>query len=128
MKHEALTKGIIAAAIEVHHELGAGILEKGYQLALAYELSARGHKVDCELLQSINYKGLEIPKAYRIDILVDNTVVLELKAIESIKEVHKAQLLTYLKMSGKPRGLLINFHVPLLKDGIRRIINTPPAQ
>ncbi len=124
MHLEDLTEQIIAAAIEVHRELGAGLLESSYERCLCHELSLRGIPYVCELQLPINYKGVRLDCGYRIDILVANAVVLEIKAVEHLEKIHEAQLLTYLRLGGWKVGLLINFNVPVLKDGIkRRVLN-----
>ena len=118
-----LSGQIIAAAIEVHKALGPGLLESVYQKCLAYELDELHIKYDLEKHLPIKYKGLEFKDAYRADIIIENKLIVEIKAVETILPVHKAQLLSYLKLSGVELGLLINFNVPLLKNGITRIIN-----
>jgi GxxExxY protein len=124
MELEALTEQIIAAAIEVHKELGAGLLESSYERCLCHELSLRGISYVCELQLPVNYKGMRVDCGYRVDIVVANAVVLEIKAVERIEKIHEAQLLTYLRLGGWKVGLLINFNVPVLKDGIkRRVLN-----
>ena len=117
---EKLTEAIIGAAIEVHKELGPGLLESAYAACLCHELMLRGFPFEQERPMPITYKGLQIDCGYRIDILVDGRVVVELKAVQELVPVHDAQLLTYLRLSGMRVGLLINFNVPVLKDGIRR--------
>lgn len=116
-----LTEQVIGAAIEVHRELGPGLLESAYEAALSHELTARGLTFARQVPVPVSYKGLPlIDCAYRLDFLVADALVLEIKAVESIEPIHEAQLLTYLRVSGKRVGLLINFNVPLLKNGIRR--------
>jgi GxxExxY protein len=117
-----LTQRIIGAAIEVHRQLGPGLLESAYEECLARELQLRGVAFDRQKPIPVVYKGVKLECGYRIDLLVENRVVVELKAIEAIAPVHEAVVLTYLKLSGNRVGLLINFHVPVLKDGIRRYI------
>ncbi|HZE25705.1 MAG TPA: GxxExxY protein [Blattabacteriaceae bacterium] len=114
---------VLDAAIAVHTALGPGLLESAYQACLAYELNSRGLKVQTQVPLPINYRGVLIDAAYRIDLLVDDLVIVELKAIERLMPIHEAQLLSYLKLSGKSLGLLINFHVLRLKDGYKRIVN-----
>lgn len=123
MNLDELTENIIGAAIEVHRELGPGLLESSYEKSLAHELSLRGITGRRQMRLPIVYKELEIDDAYRIDLLVEDQIIVELKTVDRIEDIHKAQLLTYLKMSGKSVGLLINFQSVLLKDGIRRIVN-----
>jgi len=121
-----LSEQIIGAAIEVHRELGPGVLEHSYEASLQHELSLRGLSSVRQLLLPLTYKGLIIPDSYRIDLLVDDKIVVEIKTVEALKPVHSAQLLTYLRMSGKSLGLLINFHVPLLREGLKRLVHHLP--
>ena len=118
-----LTSQIIAASIEVHKRLGPGLLESGYEACLVYELHKRGLKAIRQVEMPIIYDEVKIDVGYRIDIMVEDTVVLELKSVEKIIPLHEAQLLSYLKLSGKKVGLLINFNVTRLKDGITRMMN-----
>lgn len=118
-----LSEKIIGAAIEVHRELGPGLLESTYEACLAHELNLQGIKAVRQQKQPIHYKGLEIDEAYRIDVIVEDQIILELKVVDDLNNIHLAQLLTYLKLSGCSLGYLINFNVPLLKDGIRRVVN-----
>ena len=120
LMHEELTREIIGAAMEVHRELGPGLLESTYRICLCYELQLRGLRAETELDLPIVYKGVKLDGGYRIDVLVENTVVIELKAVEKVLPVCEAQLITYLRLSGNRVGLLINFNVPVLKDGITR--------
>ncbi|GHC59640.1 GxxExxY protein [Roseibacillus persicicus] len=124
MELNELSHAVIGAAMEVHKILGPGLLEASYQKALLHELHLRSIPCRCEVLLPITYKGLAIENAYRIDILVADTLIIELKAIEKTLPIHKAQLLTYLTLTGKPLGLLINFNTSLLKDGVTRVINS----
>ncbi len=117
------TETIIGKAIEVHRHLGPGLLESAYEACLMYELVQGGFMVEQQKPVSIHYKGVYIDCGYRIDLLVENSVVVELKAVEKLLPVHKAQLLSYLKLSGYKLGLLINFNVEILKNGIQRIMN-----
>ena len=121
-QHQELTHKIIAAAIEVHKILGPGLLESAYRLCLAFELENQGLHYQQELLIPILYKDRKIDCGFRLDFLVENAVVLELKSIEKILPVHEAQLLTYLRLTGKQVGLLINFNVTMLKNGIHRSV------
>ena len=114
---------IVAAAVEVHKYLGPGLLESAYELALCRELSLRGLKWRRQVELPVEYKGVKIDCAYRMDLLVEDTVVVEIKAVEDILPIHQAQLLTYLRLSGKKLGLILNFHVALMKDGIVRMVN-----
>jgi GxxExxY protein len=120
LKHENLKETIIGAAIEVHKELGPGLLESAYEECLCHELSVRHLPFKRQVPLPILYKNVKLDCGYRIDIIVGNSVLLELKSLENILPVHEAQLITYLKLSKLPVGLLINFNVPLLKDGIIR--------
>src|SRR5258708_5090616 len=115
-----LTREIIGAAIEVHKELGPGLLESAYEECLCHELNARGSKFQRQLTVPVTYKGTALDCGYRIDLLVENSVIIELKSVECILPIHGAQLLTYMKLLNKTIGLLINFNVPLLKQGILR--------
>ena len=119
---DELTSKIIGAAIEVHKKLGPGLLEKTYQECLCIELEDRGISYKREIYLPIRYNNREIKDAYRIDIIVENKVIVELKSVEKIDDIHKAQLLTYLKLTDKKIGLLINFNTSLLKNGIVRMI------
>ncbi len=118
---------IIDAAMEVHREFGPGLLERVYEAALAKELTLRGISPMRQVPAPVCYKGEVLDdEAYRIDLLVEDTVVFELKTVASLLPIHEAQLHTYMRLSGKCLGLLINFHVPLLRDGIKRhVINFP---
>jgi GxxExxY protein len=119
---QELTKGIIGAAIEVHRELGPGLLESAYDTCLCYELKQRNFNVACQVPLPVRYKGVILDCGYRIDALVNDLVVVELKSVEDITDLHRAQLLTYLRLTGKRVGLLMNFNVPVLKDGIVRMV------
>jgi GxxExxY protein len=118
-----LTEAIIGAAIAVHRELGPGLFEVVYDECFSRELAIRGLKFKRQVHVPVSYKGITLDCAYRLDVLVEDTIVVELKAIEAIEPVHKAQLVTYLRLTGKPIGLLINFNVPVLVDGVvRRVL------
>ena len=121
-ERDPLTHLVIGAAMEVHREMGPGLLESAYEAALAYELTLQGLQIERQKEQPIRYKGLLIETGFRIDVLVEGQVVVELKAVESILPIHEAQLITYLKLSNCRVGLLINFNVPLLKQGIKRLV------
>lgn len=118
-----LSGQIIDAAMCVHTVLGPGLLESAYEVCLAHELRKRGLRVETQFALPVSYDGVHVDVGYRLDLLVENDVVVELKAIETVLPVHKAQLLSYLKLGGKRLGLLINFHVDRLKDGITRLVN-----
>lgn len=123
MDENEISNAIIGCAIEVHRELGPGLLESVYQKCLARELELQGVSFQEEVPLAVQYKGLGFESAYRLDMLVDNKVVVELKAVEHLLPVHEAQLLSYLRLAQMKLGLLINFNVPALKSGIRRIVN-----
>lgn len=122
MQFEKITNDIIGAAIEVHKHLGPGLLESAYEECLAYELQLKGYKVERQKPVPIIYKEVKLDYGYRIDILVENQIVIELKSIETFAPVHEAQILTYMKFADKEIGLLINFNVTLLKNGIKRYV------
>jgi GxxExxY protein len=121
-REQHLTEKIIAAGVAVHRELGPGFVEKIYENAQADELEDRGHRVDRQVVVEVSYRGRTVGE-HRIDLLVDDTVVLELKSVEALVEVHKAQLRSTLKAAGKRVGLLVNFNGPRLTEGVRRVIN-----
>lgn len=123
MKNEQVTGQIISAALRVHSLLGPGLLESAYRLCLTHELTLRGVQVQSEIPVSVNYGGFVVDVGYRIDLLVEKCVIVELKTVRKLMPVHHAQLLSYLRMSNIPTGLLINFHVARLRDGIKRIAN-----
>jgi len=122
-KCDELSNKIIGAAIEVHKTLGPGLLESTYEECLCYELSSKGIGFKRQLSLPVNYKGKVLDAGYKIDILVENLVIVELKAIEQFLPIHTSQLITYLKLSDKWLGLLINFNVKYLDKGIKRIVN-----
>ena len=122
-----LTGKIIQAAIEVHKQLGPGLLESAYRICLPYELREMGVAVATAVELPVRYKALSIESMYTMDLVVDSAVVVELKAVELVLPVHKSQLLTYLKLAGYPVGLLLNFNVPLMKNGVTRLLNTKPS-
>lgn len=117
---DSTTSTVIGAAIEVHRHLGPGLLESAYQRCLAHELRLRGVDVVTEMALDLDYKGLLVRGGYRVDLLVDDCVVVEVKAIDHVLPIHEAQLLTYLRLSRRRTGLLLNFKVPMLKEGILR--------
>jgi GxxExxY protein len=120
---DQLTEKIIGACIEVHRELGPGLTENFYEAALCHELDMRGIPYERQFPISVNYKGMEIGKT-RIDLVVDNRVIVELKSCEGLNAVHRAQLICYLQITGLKVGLLINFNVAILTNGVKRVINT----
>jgi GxxExxY protein len=113
---------VVDAAMKVHTALGPGLLESAYEGCLAYELRKRGLKVGTQVGLPVVYEGVNIEVGYRIDLLVEDLVIVELKAVDKVAPIHEAQLLTYLKLSGKRLGLLINFNVVHLKDGLKRMV------
>ena len=117
-----LSQQVIGLCIEVHRVLGPGLLESAYQAALAYELATAGIPFQKQIDLPLDYKGVKLDCGYRLDFIIAEDLILELKAVQEILPVHKAQLLTYLKLNQKPLGLLINFNVPLLKDGVQRVV------
>jgi GxxExxY protein len=121
MDQDELTSKIIGCAMRVHSALGPGLLESAYRVCLTHDLTTHGLKTETEVRLPITYRGVRLDAGYRLDVLVDRTVVLELKAVEEIAPIHKAQLISYLKLGGFPVGLLINFNVVHLRDGIRRV-------
>jgi len=123
VEYNKLTDKILASAIEVHQILGPGLLESVYEYCLVEELRRNGLNVQRQVKLPIIYKGRNLEKDFFIDLLVEDKVVIELKAVEEVLPVHEVQLLTYLKLSEKKLGLLINFHVPILKQGVKRKIN-----
>lgn len=114
---------MVDAALEVHRTLGAGLLESVYEECLARELSLRGRQVQRQLVLPVSYKGALLQRAYRIDMLVDDMVIVEVKAVRQVHPIHVVQLLTYLRWASKPIGLLLNFHSPMMRDGITRLAN-----
>ena len=123
MIHEELTNTILGAAVEVHRLLGPGLLESVYARCLVHELELRGIAVMVEAPFDVEYKGVVLPSGYRVDLLVADAVVVEVKAVDKIHPIHRAQLLTYLRLSGTRVGLLLNFNVELLlRDGMTRVV------
>jgi len=116
-----LTEKIIGAAIEVHRAVGPGLLESAYEECLAHELSLQGLNYERQAPLPVVYKNAKLDCGYRLDFLVENTIVVELKAIDALHPIHIAQILTYMKLGNWPTGLLINFNVPCLKDGLKRL-------
>ena len=120
MERDALTEKVIGCAIEVHRVLGPGLLESAYEQCLARELALQTLGFELQVPVPVSYKGVRLDCGYRIDILVEGQLILELKAVEAILGIHKAQLLSYMKLAGIATGLLLNFNVELLKEGITR--------
>ena len=120
-----ITGTIVDAALQIHRDLGPGLLESVYEAVLAKKLEARGLKVERQKILRFEYNGMMFDEGFRMDLLVENQVVVELKSVEQPAPVHKKQLLTYLKLAQRPAGLLINFGAATLKEGITRVINAP---
>ena len=127
MELNDITEAIIGAAIEVHKQIGAGLLESSYERCLCRELELRGTPFECQKPLPVHYKGIELDCGYRIDLLVAGKVVVEIKSVEKLLPIHEAQLLTYLRLGGCHVGLLINFNVEALRLGIKRIVNDLPG-
>lgn len=125
-EYKALTERIIGAAIQVHRELGPGMLESAYEACLVYELEQQGLRVESQKALPLKYRDVMLDCGYRVDLLVDERVIVEIKVLEALQPVHKAQLLSYLRLSGCKVGLLINFNVDVLKRGIHRVVNGLP--
>lgn len=123
MLYEDLSEKIIGCAIEVHKNLGPGFLESAYEECLCYEFSREGLIFERQKSLSIEYKEITICNAYRVDLIVENSIIIEIKSVEAILPVHEAQLLTYVMLSGKKVGLLINFNEKALKNGLKRIVH-----
>ena len=123
VEDNVLTHAIIGSAIEVHPVLGPGLLESIYEAALCYELLNRGFRVQRQVLVPVSYKGLNLKTGIRLDVRVEDRVIIEVKSVEHIHDVHRAQLLTYLRLTNLRIGLLFNFNVKFIKDGTRRILN-----
>jgi GxxExxY protein len=118
-----ISGAVLDSAMKVHTALGPGLLESTYEVCLAFELADRGLQVRTQVALPVVYRSVHLEAGYRLDLLVEDSVIVELKAIESVLPIHEAQLLSYLKLSGKKLGLLINFNVVHLKDGIKRMVN-----
>lgn len=123
MRFDTVSAQVVDAAIKVHSALGPGLLEGAYQACLVHELRERQLDARGQVAVPVLYRGVRINLGYRIDVLVENSVVVELKAVSKVLPIHHAQLLSYLKLSGHRIGLLLNFHVPRMKDGIVRMVN-----
>ena len=123
MLHEAITEKVLAASMKVHTALGAGCLESTYDACLRYQLAKDGVAFTHQVRLPVVYDGIQIDAGYRIDFLIENCVIVELKAVEKLLPLHIAQVLTYLRLSNHQVGLLINFNVPHLRDGIKRVMN-----
>jgi len=123
MDIEEMARIIVDSAIKVHRALGPGLLESAYQNCLAYELRKRGLRVDCEVTLPIVYDGQQIDAGYRVDMIVEDCIIIENKAVDQILPIHQAQLLTYLKLRDCRLGFMLNWNVRLMKDGIKRMVN-----
>lgn len=124
MIENQITDKILECSFKIHTVLGPGLLESAYEACLFYELQKHGLKVEAQKTLPLVYENVKLDAGYRIDLMIENKVIVELKAVEALTDVHMAQLLTYLKLSGCKIGLLLNFNVKSLKSGIKRIINT----
>jgi len=113
----------VDSAVQVHAALGPGLLESAYATCLAHELKERGFSVRTQVPLPVVYKGIELAVGYRVDLIVEEVVIVEIKTVASLLPIHEAQLLTYLRLSGRRLGLLFNFHVPRMRDGIKRLVN-----
>jgi GxxExxY protein len=122
MEFDDLSSRVIGCAIEVHRELGPGLLESTYEQCLAHELKLNGIAFQLQHPQSVQYKGIRLNCGYRLDVLVEKKLIVELKSVDEIKRIHEAQLLTYMKLAEVKIGLLMNFNVTTLKDGIKRFV------
>ena len=123
---DSITRRIIGAAIEVHRRLGPGLLESAYEICLAFERRHLGIKVEEQKPLPVIYRDVKLDCGYRLDLVVEDSVVVEIKAVDHLAPIHDAQLLSYLRLSGKRVGLLVNFHVRMLKNGLKRIVNDFP--
>jgi GxxExxY protein len=128
MLHENITHQIIDAAMKVHSALGAGLLESAYHVCLVHEFTLRGLQFRHQVRLPVIYDTVVLDAGYRIDFLVENCVIVEIKAVEKLLPLHTAQMITYLKLSGRLVGLIINFNVPHLRQGIKRVINGPESE
>lgn len=122
-RENQLTEKIIGCAIEVHKALGPGLLESAYEECFCYELVQSGCFINRQVPLPVIYKGIKLDCGYKIDVLVNDLIIVELKTVDKLLPIHEAQLLTYLKLCKRPLGLLMNFNVPVLKDGIKRLVN-----
>lgn len=127
-EYEHLSRQIFESALEVHRYLGAGLLESAYQAAFEMELSMRGIGYEAQVKLPLYYKGMNTGKDFIIDLLIEDQIIVELKALETLLPVHLAQILSYLKLARLPLGFLINFNVPLIKDGFKRVVNNYPER
>ncbi len=128
MQHDTVTANIVSASLQIHRDLGPGLLESVYEAILARELTERGFEVERQRLVDFTYRGQLYREGFRVDLIVDQWVVVELKSIEKVSPAHTKQLLTYLKLLGLPVGLLVNFGCATLREGLKRVVNTPRPQ
>lgn len=126
LRENVIARIAVDAMIEVHRELGPGLLESSYQHCLAYELHQRGLNVESEVALPLAFKGVKLDAGYRIDLWIERTVIVEVKSVDALHPIHTAQVLTYLKLTGNRLGLLVNFNEKLVRDGIRRLVNNLP--
>jgi GxxExxY protein len=124
---EALATNSVDAALEVHRQLGPGLLESAYEACFAHELELRGIRHQRQVTVPLNYKGRLVEVGFRADVVIDGKLLIELKAVDDLQPIHRAQVITYLKLLNLPLGLLINFNSTLLKNGLRRVLNIPKA-
>jgi GxxExxY protein len=117
---------IVDAAIQVHRELGPGLLESAYETCLEFELRDRGISVERQKALPVTYRGVQLDAGYRLDLLIESSIIIEVKAVDSLSGIHQAQLLTYLRLSGLQLGFLMNFNVRLMKDGLKRVVHQFP--
>ena len=122
-KQNAIGREVVDSAVKVHSELGPGLFESAYEACLSIELEKRGFDVKTQVVLPVRYAGMEVPLGYRADIIVEDKVLIELKAVSSVTSLHYAQLISYLKLSGISLGFLINFNVTRMKNGIKRMVN-----
>lgn len=123
-----IAESVIGCAIEVHRTVGPGLLESAYEVCLEKEFKQRGLSYARQVAVPVSYKGVDLECGYRLDFVVENELVVEIKSVECVLPVHKAQVLTYLKLTGLPQGLLINFNVSLLKNGVCSVVNTSASK
>ncbi|ELS01093.1 hypothetical protein Xen7305DRAFT_00007940 [Xenococcus sp. PCC 7305] len=123
MRENEIAREIVDAAYKIHTKLGAGLLESVYEAAMAYELKKRGFNFDRQKTIPVVYEGIHLGEGFRADFIVENLVIIELKSVETVAPVHKKQLLTYLRLTNKHLGLLINFNTDLIRNGITRLVN-----
>jgi len=121
-REEAIGHAVVDAAYHVHKELGPGLLEKVYETCFCHEVKKRGFPCECQVSIPVIYDGVQFDEGFHLDVLIENAVICELKAVEELVPVYHAQMLTYLKLTGKRLGFLVNFNVPVIKDGIHRIV------